>query len=371
MHDDSLVNRTDPNRLLWPCALLVPLSPFIGAALVATVGPGLFWATGMLLVVVVLPLVDVVAGTDDRNPPDSMMRELERDRWYRWCTYLYLPLQYGAVVFACWAWTHAAMGTPERIGLALSVGVVSGIGINAAHELGHKRTSHERAFALIALGPSFYGHFYIEHNHGHHLHVATPQDAASSRFGESFWAFLPRSIVGGARGAWDYEAARLRRRGHGPMHRGNRVLVSLVPSVVLVVVVVALFGPAVLPWLALQAALAVVFLESANYLEHYGLLRERRPDGTWVKVAPRHSWNSNHRFSNVFLYHLQRHSDHHANPLRRYQTLRSMPDAPQLPAGYAAMVLLAWVPPLWRRIMDPRLLDHYDGRIELVNTGPR
>ncbi|MFD4295063.1 alkane 1-monooxygenase [Rhodococcus sp. NPDC058532] len=357
----------DPRRYFWLLGLLAPLSPFAAWVLVELFGLGLFWAAGAILLVVIIPLVDLVSGVDKSNPPDRVMAALEDDRYYRWCTYLFLPIQFAGLVFACYMWTTAPMGWPERFAMAATVGVVAGVGINAAHELGHKRPQHERWLAKVALAQSFYGHFYVEHNFGHHLRVATPDDPASARYGESFWAFLPRSVVGGVRSAWVYEKARLARRGLRTWSPRNDVLNAWAMSIALFAVLIAAFGWSVAPWLVVQAVLGFTFLEAANYLEHYGLRRAKKANGRYERVAPEHSWNSDHVCSNVFLYHLQRHSDHHANPLRRYQTLRSMPDAPQLPAGYAVLIVLAFVPPLWRRVMDPRLLEHYDGDLSRIN----
>ncbi|WP_072689881.1 alkane 1-monooxygenase [Rhodococcus marinonascens] len=361
----------NPKRYLWLCGVVAPLSPFLAWLAVQLLGVGILWALGVVLMIVIIPLVDLLTGPDKRNPTDEQSKALENDPFYRWCTYLYLPVQYAGLVFACYLWVTASMGWPERMALASTVGVVAGIGINAAHELGHKRTDHERWFAKIALAQSFYGHFYVEHNHGHHLKVATPEDPASARFGESFWQFLPRSVYGGIRSGWVHESARVRRRGKPVWSPGNNILNAWAMSVVLFAALIAVFGWAVAPWLIFQAVIAVVLLESANYLEHYGLLRSTLDDGRYEKCSYQHSWNSDHLCSNIFLYHLQRHSDHHANPLRRYQTLRTLPEAPQLPAGYAVMIWLSMVPPLWRRVMDPRLLAHYDGDLSKVNVSPR
>ena len=134
---------------------------------------------------------------------------------------------------------------------------------------------------------------------------------------------------------------------------------------------VVFFGPGVLPFLVLQGIFGFSLLEVVNYLEHYGLCRQRNAAGRYEKVDPRHSWNSDRTVTNVFLFQLQRHSDHHANPLRRYQTLRSFDFSPQLPAGYASMIVLALVTPLWRRVMDPRVVAHYEGDLTLANVSPR
>jgi alkane 1-monooxygenase len=250
------------------------------------------------------------------------------------------------------------------------MGMVSGIAINTAHELGHKRASLERWLSRVALASSGYGHFFIEHNRGHHVRVATPEDPASSRLGESFWAFLPRTVAGSLRSSWELERERLSRTGHRAWTWRNEILGAWAMTVVLFGALAAVFGPVVLPYLLVQAIVGFSLLEVVNYLEHYGLLRQKRDDGRYERCAPRHSWNSNNVATNVLLYHLQRHSDHHANPTRRYQSLRHFDEAPQLPTGYAGMIVLAYIPPLWRRVMDPRLLAHYGGDISLANVHP-
>ncbi|HST43028.1 MAG TPA: alkane 1-monooxygenase, partial [Conexibacter sp.] len=326
---------------------------------------------GPVLVFGAFPILDVVVGVDPSNPPDSVLKWLEQDRYYRWCTYAYIPVQYAGLVFACVLWSSGDLTTIDSIGLALTMAMVSGIAINTAHELGHKRASMERWLSKIALAQSGYGHFFIEHNRGHHVRVATPEDPASSRLGESFWAFLPRTVKGSLTSSWELECVRLDRLGARHVSIKNDIVNAWLMTVVLFAALTAIFGWVVLPYLIVQAVLGFSLLEVVNYLEHYGLKRDRREDGRYERTRPEHSWNSNNVASNVLLYHLQRHSDHHANPMRRYQALRHMDDAPQLPTGYAGMIVLATVPPAWRRVMDKRLLDHYDGDVTRANIQPR
>jgi len=362
---------TDPKRYAWLLGLIVPLLPFIAWSLVDLTGLGVFWFYGPFLVFVMFPVLDVIIGMDAENPPDSIIKWLEQDRYYRWCTYVFIPVQYAGLVFACWLWADGGLSTIESIGLALTMAMVSGIAINTAHELGHKRADLERWLSKIALAQSGYGHFFIEHNRGHHVRVATPEDPASARLGESFWAFLPRTVLGSLSSAWGIERARLERGGHSAWSIHNDILQAWAMTVVLFAALAIAFGPVVLPYLLLQAVFGFSLLEVVNYLEHYGLLRQKREDGRYERCRPEHSWNSNNVASNVLLYHLQRHSDHHANPTRRYQALRHVDEAPQLPTGYAGMILVAWVPPLWRRVMDRRLLDHYGGEVTRANIHPR
>ena len=200
--------------------------------------------------------------------------------------------------------------------------------------------------------------------------MSTPADPASARFGESFWAFLPRTVAGSLRSAWSIAAAAQRRKGQRVWSLRNDVLNAWALSMVLFGATIAAFGPAVVPFIVVQAVFGFSLLEVVNYIEHYGLLRQKLPNGRYERCRPEHSWNSNNVVSNLLLYHLERHSDHHANPTRRYQSLRHFDEAPQLPSGYALMIGLAYVPPLWRRVMDRRVLAHYGGDVTRANIHP-
>ncbi|MFF5175817.1 alkane 1-monooxygenase [Micromonospora sp. NPDC000089] len=360
----------DARKPLWPLALLVPVLPFLGwLGWRATGGAWAWWLTPAV-VFGLIPTIDLLIGDDRRNPPDEAVPRLQADGYYRWLTYLYLPAQYAALVLCCAVWARGGLSLAGAAGLVATVGVVNGIAINTAHELGHKRESAERWLSKVALAPTGYGHFYVEHNRGHHTRVATPEDPASSRLGESFWAFWPRTVLGSLRSAWRLETNRFRIRGRSPWTHRNDILNAWAMTALLFGVLAAVFGPGVLVFLALQAVVGFSLLEVVNYLEHYGLARQRTAAGRYEKVDPRHSWNSDRTITNVFLFQLQRHSDHHANPLRRYQTLRSFDVSPRLPAGYATMVVAALVPPVWRRVMDHRVLANYGGDLALANVHP-
>ena len=362
---------SDPKRYLWLLGLVVPLIPVIGWGLAEATGLGVMWWFGPAFVFGVIPLLDMAIGKDSANPPDSAIEWLEQDRYYRWCTYLFLPLQFASLAFACWMWSSGDLSVLESLGLALSVGMVGGIAINTAHELGHKRKQAERWLSKVALAQTGYGHFFIEHNRGHHVRVATPEDPASSRMGESFYAFLPRTVWGSLKSALHLEKVRLGRMGKPFVSVHNDVLNAWAMTIVLFAALTVIFGVEILPWLAVQAVVGFSLLEVVNYLEHYGLLRGKREDGRYELTRPEHSWNSDNVASNVFLYHLQRHSDHHANPLRRYQALRAYEDLPELPSGYATMIVYAYLTPVWRRVMDPKVLAHYGGDVTRANIQPR
>src|SRR4029078_1425160 len=175
----------------------------------------------------------------------------------------------------CWLWSHGDLSTLDKVGLAFTMAMVSGIGINTAHELGHKRASSERWLSKVALAQSGYGHFFIEHNRGHHVRVATPEDPASARFGETFWEFLPRSVWGSLKSSWEMEARRLRRLDKSPWHWSNDVLNAWAMSVVLYGALIAIFGVALIPYVVISAVFGFTLLETVNYLEHYGLLRQK------------------------------------------------------------------------------------------------
>jgi len=392
----------DKKRYLWLLGLVIPALGIIAFVVYALLGWSWVLWIGPILIFAFIPVLDLLLGLDAANPPDDLIEALENDKYYRWVTYLYLPIQYltffgvmymvsggnplqgVAHFFGATDWVSAHVSPDlvrdfdlslfEKVGIAISVGCIGGIGINTAHELGHKKESIERWLSKIALAQSFYGHFYIEHNRGHHVRVATPEDPASSRLGENFYQFWPRTVSGSFKSAWSLEARRYARKDGHPFHLGNDVLNAWLMSAVLFGTVIALFGVETIPYLVLQAVIGFSLLEIVNYLEHYGMLRQKVGVGErqrYERVAPMHSWNSNNIVTNVFLYHLQRHSDHHANPTRRYQALRDFKESPSLPTGYAGMIVLASIPPLWRKVMDDRVVRHLDGDITLANISPR
>ncbi len=381
----------DKKRHLWLLGLIIPTMLLVVLPIVwalnqvgwHTASQALFWI-GPVVLYVLLPAFDLSAGVDGQNPPDEVMERLENDKYYRRAIYAYVPFQYASAILGAYLFTakdlswlgyEGSLGWLGKIGVLLTVGIVGGVGINTAHELGHKRDSLERWMSKVTLAQVCYGHFYIEHNRGHHVRVATPEDPASSRFGETFWEFLPRTVFGSLRSALNLEAERIRRGGKNPWNPttwlGNDVINAWLMSVVFWGVMIAVFGPALIPFIVVQAVYGFSLLEAVNYLEHYGLLRQKLPNGRYERCTPEHSWNSDHLVTNLFLYHLQRHSDHHANPTRRYQTLRSLDGAPNLPAGYGSLIAVTYVPAVWRRLMDHRVVAHYGGDLTKANVHPR
>jgi alkane 1-monooxygenase len=360
----------DRKRYLWMLGFTVMLLPLTGVQLAQATGWPVFYWFAPLFIYTVIPLLDWAIGTDASNPPEAAVAGLEQDSYYRAIVYVAVAIQYFVFAWGFALIANGGLAWHEQLGLAVSVGGVSGVSINTAHELGHKTRAFERWLAKVALAPVAYGHFYVEHNRGHHVRVATPEDPASARFGETFWEFLPRTVIGSVKSSWEIEKRRLARSGKGPWHWQNDNLQAWAMTVVLYGALVAWLGWIIVPFLVVQAVYGFSLLESVNYLEHYGLCRQKGPDGRYERCQPHHSWNSNHVVTNLFLYQLQRHSDHHANPTRPYQALRHFDDSPQLPSGYASMILVAYVPWLWFRVMDPRVVAHYGGDLARANVKP-
>jgi alkane 1-monooxygenase len=366
----STATYRDRKRPAWLLSLLVPSLVGAGPLLATALDDArLLWAP-LLLVYVLLPLLDALLGEDRSNPPESALAPLEADRYYRYVTWAVVPLLWIWFVFGAWYATTTDLPWHAWLALALSTGVVGGFCINAGHELGHKKTRIEQALAQWVLAPTGYGHFVIEHNRGHHRDVATPEDPASARMGESIWRFALREWPGAWRRAWVLERERLSRERRSAVSLRNEIVQTGMLTLALWGALVLWLGIAVLPFLLLAAAWANFQLTSANYIEHYGLKRRCDAEGRVERCQPQHSWNSNSLVSNWILFHLQRHADHHAHAARRYQALRHFDEAPQLPAGYFAMFLLAYVPALWFRVMDARLVAAVDGDAERVNFDP-
>jgi alkane 1-monooxygenase len=366
------VSYRDKKRWLWLASMLYPLLALSGLGLYV------LWGNEWLMFIPIVGLyfgvsvLDALCGTDRSNPPEAVVPQLDDDPYYRTLVMLTVPMHF--IVFLVIA---IAIGTQDfslvgYMALTISAGLYSGLGINTAHELGHKKTELERVLARIVLAVPAYGHFCVEHNRGHHRYVATADDPASSKMGENIYAFAWREIPGACRRGWLVEKERLARQDKSVWSVDNEILQSYALSLLMQGSLIAAFGVLMIPFLVLHNFYAWWQLTSANYVEHYGLLRVQKPNGQPEHCQPHHSWNADYIVSNLLLYHLERHSDHHAHPTRRYQSLRSFPDLPTLPNGYFGMFLAALVPPLWYHLMDKRLLalPHIAGDFAKVNVLP-
>jgi len=330
---------------------------------------GNYWAI-IYAVFILVPAVELTTGEDTKNPLPSEEKELEKRKSFRWVTMFWVPFQFVFLCWSCWAVSVWNLTTLEFVLFSTSVGFVTGIlGINIAHELIHKTNSPvEVLLGKLLLVMVCYGHWYVEHLFGHHKMVSTPYDPASSKLGESFYRFWPRSVFGSFLSACKIEQKRLSKQKLGWW---NSIIINLgVCSALLAASIYYIWGINATKMFFIQSVSAFSLLEIVNYIEHYGL--ERQSTGKdengkeiYETVNPTHSWNANARITNYFLFKLQRHSDHHAYASRRYQILRSFESAPQMPTGYAGMLLMALFPPIWFWVMDPRAKAYFDQRLNL------
>ena len=349
-----------PFATRWAWVAFAQLSCTPLAGFYAGEGAGVPWLWNWLTplwVFVVFPLLDTWIGLETRNPAPAHEARLAADALARALPLAALPAC--AALLAWGAPRFAALATADvvaALGLAVSIGIVGGaIGITYAHELIHKPTALERNAGGLLLSLVAYGGFKIEHVFGHHVDVATPRDTSTARLGQSAYGFLLRSFLVNPVRAWELAGRRLRARGLPAWHWRNEMWLWHGLTLAWVAGLWAWLGGAGIAYFGVQAFVAIALLELVNYVEHYGLRRRTLPGGGYERVTPRHSWNDSHKLSNLVLLNLQRHSDHHAFAARRYQVLRHHHEAPQLPCGYASLVLLALLPPLWRRFMDPRV----------------
>ncbi len=322
---------------------------FLGSAPLGFALGGAWAYLTMALSPMVLCGLDLGLGfePDQPAPPEGL--------GYRAMPRLYIAAQIAVTIWAAIVIARVSTSLVAAIGLTISVGVTAGIfGILAAHEMVHRRVAVERGVGLAMLACVGYMHFRIAHIHGHHVRAATPDDPTSARRGESAYRFVLRAVRGQVAEAWTFETERLRRQGQPIFGLSNRMLLYLAAELGLCAAVAALSLRSLVFWIA-QAVLAIVLLELFNYIAHYGLARRPAPGGGYERIETRHSWNSSRRMNNWSLFNMGRHSDHHSRPARSYQRLEPEPGAPELPTGYAGAILLSLVPPLWRKIMDPRV----------------
>jgi alkane 1-monooxygenase len=320
------------------------------------------------LVFVIVPLLDVLGGISLWNPEVELERDLSADKRFRTLVCLWVPVAVGLTLWALAVAAAPGTGWLDRIGLALSIGFMNGvIGITYAHELIHQPSRFEQLCGETLLALVTYLHWRIEHVFGHHRWVATPRDPASSRLGEPIHTFYLRSVSGSLASAWHLECDRLVRTGAPRLGPQNRMLWYALITLVVYALAYVATGPLGVAFFFVQSVVGFSSLEIINYIEHYGLQRREIAPGKYETTRPQHSWNAGQRLSNAMLINLARHSDHHAIASRRYQILRTFDEglAPQLPHGYGTMFLVALVPPLWFRIMNPRVA-HWNARQDVA-----
>ena len=331
-------------------AYTIPLSALIG------IQWGGFWSyTTVLYAFGLIPLWEALVAPNSSKLSDTAVQNRLANRFFDGMLYFNLILVYSILIYGLWFLTQTTLKTYETIGYVLSFGIVLGTnGINVAHELGHRDTKIERLMAKILLLPAFYMHFYIEHNFGHHLNVGTPKDPATSKKNQSVFSFWLTSVLGQISSAMEIQKKLLQNRTAGFFSIYNDFFYYQLFQLIYLITVGYFFGL----WGALIALcialVAVLLLETINYIEHYGLVRESKGN-RYERVTPMHSWNSNHAVGRLVLYELTRHSDHHHRASKKYQILESIEESPQLPFGYTTSMLIALVPPIWFKMMNKRL----------------
>jgi len=305
---------------------------------------------------VLVPLFDQIGPIDTSNVDDEERKELLGKRIFDWLLYLNIPVVYAIIVFFIFQLDQTEMSIGVLVGNILSVGIVIGsCGINVAHELGHRKAKYEQVFGQILLIPALYTHFFIEHNRGHHRFVATDKDPASAKKGDWLFWFWIKSLVGSYISAWELEAERLKKGKQSFWSLSNQMFQFSIAQLIYLAIVLYFSSWIELTIIATSGLIGVLLLETINYLEHYGLRRKKLENGRYERVRPIHSWNANYQFGRIVLYELTRHSDHHYIASKKYQVLDHHEEAPELPFGYPAMILIALVPPLWFFLMDKRI----------------
>jgi alkane 1-monooxygenase len=302
-----------------------------------------------------IPLLEMAYKPDPRNISSEEEEKRKKDPIYDWQLYIMVPAQFvllGAFLFSM---QESGLTLADKIGRVSAMGIMCGvIGINVAHELGHRSKWHEQLMAKALLLTSLYMHFFIEHNRGHHKNVSTKEDPSSARYGEMLYTFWIRSVVYAYLSAWKLEAKRLEKKGLSAFSLRNEMLQFQLIQIAFIVGIGLFFSWAVMGYFMLAAVMGFLLLETVNYIEHYGLERDKKGD-VYERVMPHHSWNSDHKIGRLILFELSRHSDHHYIASRKYQILRHIDESPQMPTGYPGMMILATIPPLWFSIMNPRI----------------
>jgi alkane 1-monooxygenase len=334
---------------------------YISLTLLPVLAFGAFMGGWWLLIVPlyawhIFSLLDVISGLNKESiDPDTKDADLF---WFRLITIIWFPIQLVVVYGGIWVGTHTGLNPWEQVGLMVGVGIMSGgVGIVYAHELMHQKSKFERHLGDGLMAMTLYGHFRSEHLLVHHRYVGTPKDPVTARYNEGFYRFFSRILVQCFISSWRAEAAMLARKNLPVWHYSNPFWKYATLELIFLGAAFWIGGWVGIGLFLFQAIFSILELELVNYVEHYGLTREHLGDGKYEHTKPRHSWNADHRFSNYLLVNLQRHSDHHYKPDRRYPLLQtySSDEAPHLPFGYAWMTLIATSPPLWKRMMNPRV----------------
>ena len=338
------------HRLKYLAAYSIPLSVFLSLYL-----KGSFSYLALIYSFGFIPLVELLFSGSEKNLGKIEQAIVKDDRLYDLLLYGMVPVQYGLLLYYLLNIGNPDLMLYEQIGMTMAMGISCGVlGINVAHELGHRSTKFEQTLSKLLLLTSLYMHFFIEHNRGHHKHVSTEQDPASSRVGESVYAFWLRSTIGGWLSAWLLEFERLEKKNLSVFSLKNEMIVFQLVQAGFLALLFIFFGLQVMLFFIGSAVFGFLLLETVNYIEHYGLRRKKEGE-FYQRTLPAHSWNSNHPIGRLVLFELSRHSDHHYIANRKYQTLRNFDESPQMPTGYPGMMILSLIPPLWFYVMHKKI----------------
>jgi len=341
------------NPLMYSTILLIP-----GFAILGLLAGGLWTFSVLILCFVLLPLAEIFWRGDQIETDLAITEDPKYRAHINFPIYSAVACHFGLLVFFLSSISNQSYAVWEIVGLITAMAISCGaIGINIAHELGHRVDRRDQRIAKLLLCTSLYVHFFIEHNRGHHAQVGTTSDPATARKGITVYRFLPKSVIGGWLSAWKLESDRLRRRKQRTLSFGNEMIRWQAIQLCMVGAIGVTFGTTSLLAFIGAAGGGVFLLECINYVEHYGLVRGRTSEGRLLPVKPEHSWNSSSLLGRLFLFELPRHSDHHARPKKTYSTLRHMDEAPLLPTGYSGMILLSLIPPVYFAIMHPLLAE--------------
>ena len=337
--------------LKYLAAFTIPLVVCIGVYF-----KGLFVFLTPVYAFILLPILELIFPIDNYNLSASEAEHKLKKKLFDWLLYLNFPIVFGIIIYTLIDISSTTYWLYEIVGLILSVGILLAVnGINVGHELGHRLASKERFIGKMLLLPSFYMHFYIEHNFGHHLHAATPEDPATAKYNQSVYSFWFTSSIRQYINAWKIQKKLLRNYGQHFFSLKNDMLWYVVFQISYLLIVYFIFGYLGVLFALLSGIVGFVMLETVNYIEHYGLLRLKTKSGRYERVKEIHSWNSNHIIGRIVLYELTRHSDHHYKSSKKYQILECHKESPQMPYGYPTSIVLALCPPLWFKIMNKRV----------------
>jgi alkane 1-monooxygenase len=313
-----------------------------------------------------IPFLDLFFNQDSQNPTKEEIKLMKNQFRYKIPLIIAIFFEWVVFIYSIYHIVYSEKGKFYKTGLVILNSLLQASSINNSHELNHKLAKWERFLGTFNLSKNLYMHFLIEHNEGHHKNVCTPEDPASSRLNESLYHFIPRSIIGGFLSAWKIETRKCKEKFGTSLTGKNKMIYFTISILLLPTTIFYFFGMEVMLVHFIIAFLSVCYLETINYIEHYGLFRKKLEGGEYEPVDIQHSWNAPQRISNYLLFKLQRHSDHHANSLKPYQTLCSYRESPTLPTGYPGCLLLAFFPRLWFSVMNPLVESYNKGSKEIL-----